>query len=72
MRHLVGEATPELEHLFAGAATVTAKRKPQVFGGDTGDHRSIVRKRYAEMITRISLDPSLGPDRGLSTSCNRG
>jgi hypothetical protein len=27
MRHLVGEATPELEHLFAGAATVTAKRK---------------------------------------------
>jgi hypothetical protein len=28
MRHLVGEATPELEHLYAGACAVTAKRQP--------------------------------------------
>jgi len=29
----------------------------------TGDHRSIVRKRYAEMITRVSSD-LLGPPPG--------
>src|SRR5215475_6270914 len=32
MRHLVGEASPELEHLRAGAALWRPKRQPKIFG----------------------------------------
>jgi hypothetical protein len=32
MRHLVGEAPPELEHLRAGAALWQPKRQPQISG----------------------------------------
>lgn len=32
IHHLVGEMMPELEHLYAGACAVTAKRLPQIIG----------------------------------------
>jgi hypothetical protein len=54
MHHLVDEATPELENLYAGAYAVTANSQPQIIGVvPTSEQRRLIRRRDC---SDLSLD----------------